>query len=159
MENDKISPLEATMRGLTNVQDCLAPELRLAIDSDSRKKSPLVLVVEDYSDAREMMCVMLNTLGYEVIEAQDGVQAVELAIQFRPDLILLDINLPLMDGFQAASLIRRQPETSNIPIIACTAHSQASWRKKAQESGCNDFLRKPVDFNELELLLKRYSPL
>ena len=117
------------------------------------------MVVEDYSDAREMMCVMLNTLGYEVIEAQDGVQAVELAIQFRPDLILLDINLPLMDGFQAASLIRRQPETSNIPIIACTAHSQTSWRKKAQESGCNDFRRKPVDFNELELLLKRYSPL
>ena len=119
----------------------------------------MVLVVEDYSDAREMMCLLLAVLGYDALPAEDGAQAVALARQEQPDLILLDLNLPIMDGFQAAALIRRQPETQGVPIIACTALNKVEWRRHALTAGCNDFICKPLNFDELEQLLHRYAPL
>ena len=119
---------------------------------------PLVLIAEDYPDAREMMCLALGMLGYEVMEAEDGAQAVALALEAHPDLILLDLNLPLLDGFQAAALIRRQPATKNIPIIACTARHQTEWHNRALAAGCNEFIRKPLNFDELEQILRRYLP-
>ena len=122
-------------------------------------KAPVVLVVEDYPDAREMMCIMLGFLGYAVAQAADGARAVEKAVAIRPDLILMDISLPVMDGFQATTLIRRQPETRDSLIIACTAHNPTRWRQQALDAGCNGVLHKPVDFNELEQLLSHYVPL
>lgn len=120
------------------------------------ENKPTVLIVEDYPDAREMMRMMLDLLGYGVIEAENGAQAVEMAVQKHPDLILMDINLPVLDGFQASAQIRQQPGVAEVPIIACTAGNQWEWRKQALAVGCNDFMSKPLNFDELEVLLGRY---
>ncbi len=117
---------------------------------------PTILVVEDYADTREMMRLMLDMLGYYVIEAEDGAQAVRMALEKHPDLILMDINMPVMDGFQASAQIRRQPGSVNIPIIACTARNQWEWRNKAISAGCSDFMAKPLNFDELEAILHRH---
>ena len=121
-----------------------------------RDGKPTILVVEDYADTREMMRLMLDMLGYYVIEAEDGAQAVKMTLEKHPDLILMDINMPIMDGFQASAQIRRQPGSANIPIIACTARNQWEWRNKAISAGCNDFMSKPLNFDELEIILHRH---
>jgi two-component system cell cycle response regulator DivK len=117
-----------------------------------------VLVVEDYDDTRELLKLMLETQGYHVIEADNGIDAVNLAVTNHPDAILMDMSLPGIDGCQAARKIRERPEMSEVPIIACTAHNQWEWRAKAILAGCTDFIRKPVDFSALSDVLHRVLP-
>ena len=124
-----------------------------------RMKTPVVLVVEDYPFTREMMCLLLGILGYDVLAAETGERAVALARENKPDMVLMDINLPDMDGFQAASLIRRQPSNKKVPIIACTALNRIDWHTQALNAGCNDLICKPLNFDELEQLLHSYAPL
>ena len=104
-----------------------------------------MLLVEDNEDNRIIYCTVLRHLGYEVIEAQDGVQAVELARTVRPDLILMDISIPRMDGWQATRILRDDPRTSTIPIIALTAHALADDRERGSEVGFSSYLAKPIE--------------
>jgi len=114
-----------------------------------------VLIVEDYEDTREFMKILLESYGYKVIEAADGIEAIDRVKQYHPDLILMDISLPVVDGLTATRAIREFDEASKVPIIAVTAFGK-NYYKKAIEAGCNDLIDKPVDFDSLEPILRSY---
>jgi two-component system, sensor histidine kinase len=116
-----------------------------------------VLIVEDYADVRMMMKILVHRYGYDVIEAGDGREALEKTKQFHPDLILMDISMPIMDGLSATQIIRTLDVGAKIPILAVTAFGN-SYHKKAIEAGCNDVIQKPLDFDALEPLLRQYLP-
>lgn len=114
-----------------------------------------VLIVEDYEDTRNFMKYLLEGYGYKVCEATDGREAVEsVRIEF-PDLILMDMAMPYMDGLTATKLIREFDGASKLPIIAVTAHGESYYRK-AIEAGCDDLINKPLDFNVLDTILHQY---
>ena len=104
-----------------------------------------LLLVEDNEDNRTIYCTVLRHHGYEVIEAQDGVRAVELARSEHPDLILMDISIPRMDGWEATRVLRGDPRTQAIPIIALTAHALADNHERATEVGFSSYLAKPIE--------------
>jgi DNA-binding response OmpR family regulator len=111
-----------------------------------------VMVVEDSADVRMMMKILLEMEGYLVIEAADGLSAVELAVTKRPALIMMDLNLPLMDGLAATGRIREQlPE---VPIVVLSGHTSEDYRSAAFKVGCTDYLIKPLDFKLLEVILR-----
>lgn len=114
-----------------------------------------ILIAEDYADARDLMKTVLIDLGQIVLTAGDGQQAVDYATDLLPDLILMDLSLPIMDGLMATRLIRANKKSAKIPIICVTAHSNY-YQKMALEAGCNEVLAKPIDFDKLETALKRY---
>ena len=115
----------------------------------------IILIVEDYEDSRLFLKLLLETNGYEIIEAGDGLEAVETFRKNFPDLILMDISMPLMDGLAATKAIRTTRRGADIPIIAITAYGKRIY-KKAIEAGCNDLIEKPVDFDTLEVKIKQY---
>ena len=118
------------------------------------KAEPLtVLLVEDTEDNRFMMRRLLEMAGYQVIEAMNGEEAVKLARTESPHLILMDLSLPVIDGLAATRLIRKLPEFEAIPIIAVSAHDTSDFQSEAIEAGCNSYVTKPIDFNELEELI------
>ena len=118
-----------------------------------RKKR--VLIAEDYADVRQMMKIMVEFYGYEAIEASDGYEAVEKTIKSHPDMILMDISMPVMDGLAATEAIRRREVTKRIPIIAVTAYGDL-YSDQAREAGCNSVVAKPINFEELKPLLDQY---
>jgi two-component system cell cycle response regulator DivK len=118
-----------------------------------------ILLVEDNELNRDMLSRRLIRRGYEVIMAVDGAEGVSLAHLEKPELILLDMRLPVLDGWQAAEQLKASLETKHIPIIALTAHAIAGDREKALEVGCDEYESKPVDFprllEKIELLLEK----
>ncbi len=110
---------------------------------------PLILVVEDYEDARVMYGRLLQMSGYEPIEVATGEEAIELAVARRPDLILLDMSLPGMDGWEVTAELKENAATKHIPIVALTAHALQSERKRTERAGCEGFLAKPCAPPEL----------
>lgn len=108
-----------------------------------------ILLVEDNELNRDMLSRRLAKNGFRVIMAEDGKAGVDVATRERPDLILMDLSLPVMDGWEATRLLKNSAETSSIPIIALTAHAMAGDEEQAYRSGCDDFDTKPVDFNRL----------
>jgi two-component system, cell cycle response regulator DivK len=112
-----------------------------------------VLLVEDTEDNRFMMRRLLEMAGYHVIEAMNGEEAVKLAKTGSPRLILMDLSLPVIDGLAATRLIRKLPELESVPIIAVSAHDTSDFQSEAIEAGCNSYVTKPIDFNELEELI------
>ena len=114
-----------------------------------------VLIVEDYIDIRNMMKFLLQGYGYQVFEAADGIEAVEAVQSTVPDLILMDLSLPNMDGFTATQIIRKISGLGKVPIIAVTAYGNSFYRR-AIEAGCDDLINKPLDFDKLEPLLEQY---
>lgn len=112
-----------------------------------------VLVVEDYTDTREMMKIVLEQMGYRVVEAADGIEAIEVARRERPSIILMDMGLPAMDGYETTKRLREQPQFRFTTIIACSAYNRWKWRAKAIAAGCNGFLTKPLDFTKLKSAL------
>lgn len=114
-----------------------------------------ILLVEDDPGTVELMQQELEVLGYEVTVAENGVDAVNMAISQLPDLIVMDIRLPKMDGLQAATLIRGNPNTGNIPILAATVNALAGDREKCLAAGCNDYIAKPFTHRELGAAIKR----
>jgi len=117
-----------------------------------------VLLVEDNDMNRDMLSRRLLKKGYSVVMAMDGEEAVRAAAAELPDLILMDMSLPLIDGWEATRRIRAAPATSGIPVIALTAHAMAGEREKALEAGCNEYDTKPVEFprllGKIEMLLE-----
>lgn len=110
---------------------------------------PKILVVEDNEMNRDMLSRRLERRGYEVVTAVDGGEGVARAKSDQPDVILMDISLPVMDGYQATQQIKAAPETHDIPIIALTAHATAADREKALGAGCDDYDTKPVELPRL----------
>ena len=108
-----------------------------------------ILMVEDDEMNRDMLSRRLQRCGYQVLVATNGLDGVAAAQRETPDLILMDVSLPMLDGWQATRRIRESPETGAIPVIALTAHSMASDRAMAREAGCNDYETKPVDLKRL----------
>ena len=116
---------------------------------------PVVLVVEDFEDNRFMMRRLLEMSGYRVVEAVNGEQAVEAAVGERPDLILMDLSLPKLDGLAATRRIRQHEALSKVPIVAVSAHDTTDFHADALAAGCNEYVTKPIDFDQLEELLKK----
>lgn len=112
-----------------------------------------VLVVEDFDEIRFMTRVMLEVSGYCVVEAINGLEAIEVAQRERPDLVLMDLNLPRLDGFAATRRIRELSELRGVPIVAVTAYGTAEHRSRAIASGCDEFITKPINFVQLKELL------
>ena len=117
-----------------------------------------VLLVEDHEEIWDFLSRRLKRRGYEVILATDGQQAVDKARTERPDVVLLDMNLPILDGWTAAGIIRSSPESTGIPIIALTAHAMSGDKEKAIAAGCNDYHPKPVDFARLLTQIEALAP-
>ena len=114
-----------------------------------------VLLVEDTEDNRFMMRRLLEMTGYRVVEAMNGEEAVKLAKTESPNLILMDLSLPVIDGLAATRLIRKLPELESTPIIAVSAHDTDDFQSEAIQAGCNTYVTKPIDFNELEQLIAK----
>jgi two-component system, cell cycle response regulator DivK len=108
-----------------------------------------ILLVEDNEMNRDMLSRRLERRGYAVAVAADGGQGVELARSERPDLILMDMSLPVLDGWEATRRLKTDPDTSAIPIIALTAHAMAGDQQRALAAGCDDYDTKPIDLNSL----------
>src|SRR5918998_2323864 len=117
-----------------------------------------VLVVEDFADNRFMMRRLLEMSGYQVVEAVDGKEAVDMAESSRPDLILMDLSLPRLDGLDATRRIRQLDGLRRVPIVAVSAHDTNDFHADALAAGCNEYVTKPIDFDQLENLLNRLVP-
>ena len=104
---------------------------------------PLVLVVEDYQDAREMYAAYLSFSGYRVAEATNGIEAIDKTIELMPDIILMDLALPRMDGWEATRRLKLDERTRHIPIVALTGHALAGHAEGAKQAGCDAFVTKP----------------
>ena len=127
------------------------------LTEDNNGASPLVLVVEDFEDNRFMMRRLLEMSGYRVVEAVNGNQAVEAAAREEPDIILMDLSLPQLDGLAATRRIRAQQGTRRVPIVAVSAHDSADFHAEALAAGCNEYVTKPIDFDQLVDLLSRLT--
>ena len=116
-----------------------------------------ILVVEDFEDSRFSLCRLLEMSGHQVLEAKGGREAVEIALRERPDLILMDVSLPDMDGIMATAAIRDGEASSHTPIIVLSAHDASPFPERAFAAGCDDYVTKPVDFDRLEALIRRFT--
>ena len=126
--------------------------------SERRPEDLTILVVEDYEDTSLAMRLALEDRGYRILEASDGAAAVELATRERPDIILMDLSLPVMDGLEATKRIRSNPEMKETVVVAVTAHSDPDHRTRALAAGCNAFVTKPIDFEWLDDLISNLLP-
>jgi CheY-like chemotaxis protein len=116
---------------------------------------PLILVVDDYQDAREMYAEYLQFTGFRVAEAKNGNEAVEQALALLPDLILMDLSLPGMDGWEATRVLKADSRTRNIPIVALTGHALAGSSEGAKKAGCDAFVTKPCLPDDLVVEVRR----
>ena len=119
------------------------------------REQPLVLVVEDYQDAREMYAAYLQFSGFEVAEAGNGIEAIEKTQELLPDIVLMDLALPRMDGWEATRRLKNDPRTRHIPIVALTGHALAGHAEGAREAGCDAFVTKPCLPDALVTEIKR----
>jgi CheY-like chemotaxis protein len=110
---------------------------------------PRILLVEDNEMNRDMLARRLTRKGYEVVVAEDGAKGLAAASVERPDLILMDMSLPVLDGWEATRQLKAAPETEGIPVIALTAHAMATDKEKAMGAGCDDYDTKPIDLPRL----------
>ena len=118
-----------------------------------------VLIVEDFADTRELLMMIVRLRGCDASEAKDGAEAVELAASEQPDLILMDLNLPVLDGWEATRRIHARRETSHIPVVAISAQCVGDWKDRALAAGARECLPKPVNVAAMDSLLKRYPTL
>jgi two-component system, cell cycle response regulator DivK len=115
-----------------------------------------ILVVDDHDDNKKIMRDLLGTADYETMEAGNGEQAVTMAVQRRPDLILMDIQLPIVDGYEATRRIKADPALQSIPIIAVSSYALSEDEQKARVAGCNDFVSKPFSPRQLLAKVRQY---
>ena len=116
-----------------------------------------ILLAEDLDDTREMMRALLEMKGHSVLEARNGREAVDLAKESMPDLILMDLNMPFLDGIAAIRIIRDDPIIGSTPIVALSARAGSTWREEAMAAGCDALLSKPLSFEDLDSVLQRVA--
>ena len=119
------------------------------------EQAPLILVVDDYEDAREMYAEYLRFCGFRVAEARNGNEALEQAFSLTPDLILMDLSLPGMDGWEATRQLKADPRTNRIPVVALTGHALAGASEGARKAGCDSFVTKPCLPDDLVVEVRR----
>jgi two-component system cell cycle response regulator DivK len=117
-----------------------------------------ILVVEDTEDNRQIMRDLLSNAGYDMIEAQDGAEGIAMAQSHRPDLILMDIQLPVLDGYEATQRIKADPALAHIPIIAVTSYALSGDEAKTKAAGCDGYVAKPFSPRELLSKVREYLP-
>ncbi len=117
-----------------------------------------ILLVEDNEFSRDMLSHRLRKRGFEVVVACNGFEAIQQSLTQHPSLILMDLSLPMMDGWNATKQIKYRPEINRIPVIALTAHAMNGDREKALEAGCDDYITKPVKLDELLSLIDNWLP-
>ena len=115
-----------------------------------------VLIVEDNDNNLYMMKFLLEENGYQVVEARDGVEGVKLATIAKPDLIVMDIQLPLLDGYEATKQIKANEEISNIPIVAVTSFAMVGDKEKTMKAGCDGFIEKPINPKTFIMEIEKY---
>jgi len=115
-----------------------------------------ILIVDDNQDSRELVVKVLKNKGYEIVEATDGEEAIEKAVGERPDLIMLDISIPKLDGYEVTRRLKSQEQFKGTPIVALTAHAMKGDRAKALEAGCEGYISKPINIRELPDQVKSY---
>ena len=120
--------------------------------------SKRILVVEDQEDNRQILRDLLATAGYDMIEAEEGVQAIAAASEHRPDLILMDIQLPELDGYEATRRIKADPALNAIPIIVVTSYALSGDEDKARAAGCNAYVAKPYSPRALLAKIREFCP-
>jgi len=120
---------------------------------DTEGEVVTVLLVEDTEDNRQMMRRLLEMSGFRVVEALNGREAVAVAAEVKPKIILMDLSLPFVDGLAATRQIRKLPELRDVPIVAVSAHDTADFHNQALDAGCNAYVTKPVHYPELEDLV------
>jgi two-component system cell cycle response regulator DivK len=121
----------------------------------TKPDAPLILVVDDYQDAREMYAEYLQFSGFRVAEARNGNEAVAQAFSLRPDLILMDLSLPGMDGWEATRVLKADERTKHIPVVALTGHALAGASEGARKAGCDSFVTKPCLPDDLVVEVRR----
>jgi two-component system, cell cycle response regulator DivK len=121
----------------------------------STETAPLILVVDDYQDAREMYAEYLQFSGFRVAEARNGNEALEQAFALKPDLILMDLSLPGMDGWEATRVLKADDRTKSIPVVALTGHALAGASEGAKKAGCDSFVTKPCLPDDLVVEVRR----
>jgi len=115
-----------------------------------------ILVVDDNQDSRELVVKVLKNKGYVMVEAVDGEEAVEKAVAEKPDLILLDISIPKLNGYEVTRVLKSREESKDIPVVALTAHAMKGDRAKALEVGCEGYITKPINVRELPAQVKSF---
>ena len=138
-----------------DVHPAPAGESEAPMSAPKKREQPLVLVVEDYQDAREMYAAYLQFSGFEVAEAGNGIEAIEKTQELLPDIVLMDLALPRMDGWEATRRLKNDPRTRHIPIVALTGHALAGHAEGAREAGCDAFVTKPCLPDALVTEIKR----
>jgi DNA-binding response OmpR family regulator len=118
------------------------------------EKKPCILIAEDFEENRTALTLILKYAGFDVIEAEDGRKAVEAVRQEEPDLVLMDVTLPVIDGLQATREIRRDEKFERLPIIILSAHDSEEIRREAAEAGGSEYLSKPFEIAELKKLIE-----
>lgn len=137
---------------------------RLSVSPSSNRRvtlllwRPTILIAEDSADSREMMQVLLRARGYQTMAADNGIHALEMAVKKKPDAILLDLQLPIMDGLDVTRNLRLHPSLKKMPIIMLSGHDPHRYRQEAIDAGCNDYLLKPINFDALQTVLDRLVP-
>jgi CheY-like chemotaxis protein len=121
----------------------------------AKGERPRVLLVDDYPDAREMYTEYLQYSGFEVIQADNGKEAIQRAIDSAPDIILMDLSLPVMDGWEATRRLKADKKTAEIPIVALTGHALAGISEGAKKAGCDAFVTKPCLPEDLVIEIRR----
>jgi len=124
-------------------------------ENENPTHAPTILVVDDFSDNLVMLGLWLQSKNYRVLTAENGARAIEIATLAQPNLIIMDIHMPELDGFGATRRIRQQAGLENVPVIALTAFSTEGFRKAAIDAGIDGYLNKPVDFEKLADLIRR----
>jgi len=122
---------------------------------ENQEQTETILLVEDTEDNRFMMRRLLEMTGYRVVEATNGEEAVRFAESERPDAILMDLSLPVIDGLAATRAIRKLEGLGHVPIVAVSAHDSSDFQADALAAGCNSYITKPIDFSQLEVLIAR----
>lgn len=115
-----------------------------------------ILIVDDNQDSRELVAKILKKMGYQIIDAVDGEEALEKAIAENPDLILMDISIPKIDGYEVTRRLKSQVSFKDTPIIALTAHAMKGDKEKAMEAGCEGYISKPINIHELPNQIKSH---
>jgi DNA-binding response OmpR family regulator len=137
----------------------LSSGYRPAAAIQPKRTTPTILIAEDSADSRDMLEVLLLLRGYDVMTAEDGQKAVELALANVPSLILLDLGLPKLDGLSVARHLRSYPNLTKVPIVILSGHDPREHKQLALDAGCTDYLLKPLDFQRLDEILHHEVPL